>query len=458
MRATLTAGSGRRRLGPGSASSPTETRTVPSVMPTAARASGASRRWVVVAGCVSDFASPRLFEMSTSLSAFMSANASSLPPVDLEGHHGPPAVHLPQGQLVLRVATRGTGARPGGARACCHSSRVRATVRHESPPCSTRSDSVSRPLTRTQALNGDIDGPVCRMRFLTGPVDELARSEHRATEDAALAVDVLRGRVDDDVGAVLERVGEDRRPEDVVDDDLRPGGVGEVGDRRDVDELLHRVARRLEEDRRRRLRTAPHATGRGPAPSTKTVSTPHRGRISSRMTKHDPKSARDDTTRSPVAEQRRQRDEHRRHAGCRREARLGALEQAQPLLEHRHRGVAVAGVDEVVDLVLEGRLGLLGRLVDEARRSGRAPRPSRRNRCAPALPARRWCRGCQSARRAAQPCRHGSPAIFQPDTVRWPSAVVRALEALEDVVRRTETGRVAASAAATERTPDRQRK
>ncbi len=36
------------------------------------------------------------------------------------------------------------------------------------------------------------------------------------------------------------------------------------------------------------------------APSTKTVSTPHRGKISSRMTKHDPNSARDATTRSPA--------------------------------------------------------------------------------------------------------------------------------------------------------------
>ena len=36
------------------------------------------------------------------------------------------------------------------------------------------------------------------------------------------------------------------------------------------------------------------------APSTKTVSTPQRGRISSRITKHDPKSAREATTRSPA--------------------------------------------------------------------------------------------------------------------------------------------------------------
>ncbi len=34
-------------------------------------------------------------------------------------------------------------------------------------------------------------------------------------------------------------------------------------------------------------------------PSTNTVSTPQRGRISSRITKHDPNSPREETTRSP---------------------------------------------------------------------------------------------------------------------------------------------------------------
>ena len=50
-----------------------------------------------------------------------------------------------------------------------------------------------------------------------------------------------------------QRPGEHRRAEDVVDDHLRAGRVRELGDRPDVDELLHRVARRLEEHRRRRL-------------------------------------------------------------------------------------------------------------------------------------------------------------------------------------------------------------
>lgn len=47
-------------------SKPTDRRITPSVIPAACRALGVSRRWVVVAGCVtSDLASPRLFEIST---------------------------------------------------------------------------------------------------------------------------------------------------------------------------------------------------------------------------------------------------------------------------------------------------------------------------------------------------------------------------------------------------------
>jgi len=67
-----------------------------------------------------------------------------------------------------------------------------------------------------------------------------------------------------------------------------------------------------------------------------------------------------------LAEQCSERDEHRRHAGGGGEAALGALEQSQPLLEHRHGGVAVARVDVLVDLALEGRLGLLRAVVDKA--------------------------------------------------------------------------------------------
>ena len=49
-------------------------------------------------------------------------------------------------------------------------------------------------------------------------------------------------------------------------------------------------------------------------------------------------------------QQRTERHENRGHAAGRGETRLRALEQTQALLEHRHGRVAVAGVDEVVDL------------------------------------------------------------------------------------------------------------
>ena len=43
-----------------------------------------------------------------------------------------------------------------------------------------------------------------------------------------------------------------------------------------------------------------------------------------------------------------QRPVHRRHARRGGEAVLGALERGHPLLEHPHRRIAVAGVDELV--------------------------------------------------------------------------------------------------------------
>ena len=66
-------------------------------------------------------------------------------------------------------------------------------------------------------------------------------------------------------------------------------------------------------------------------PSTNTVSTPQRGRISSRMTKHEPNSPREEHHPVALAQQGCECDEDGRHAGGRGEAGLGALELAQPL-------------------------------------------------------------------------------------------------------------------------------
>lgn len=56
-------------------------------------------------------------------------------------------------------------------------------------------------------------------------------------------------------------------------------------------------------------------------------------------------------------EQRTECGEHRGHSAGGAEAGLRALDEAQPLLEHLDGGVAVPGVDEVVDVAGERRLG-----------------------------------------------------------------------------------------------------
>ena len=92
--------------------------------------------------------------------------------------------------------------------------------------------------------------------------------EDDAAEAAALAVDVLGRRIDDDVGAEFERLLEERRREHVVDDQPRAGLVGDLGDRRDVDHFERRVGRAFEEEH---LRVRPHrllATASRSLPST----------------------------------------------------------------------------------------------------------------------------------------------------------------------------------------------
>ena len=77
------------------------------------------------------------------------------------------------------------------------------------------------------------------------------------------------------------------------------------------------------------------------------------------------RARRDDVVAGP--ELAEQRAVHRRHAGRGGEGVLGAFERRHPLLEHPHRRVAVAGVDELVGAGGdEARLGGRRVGVDEA--------------------------------------------------------------------------------------------
>ena len=69
-----------------------------------------------------------------------------------------------------------------------------------------------------------------------------------AADRRAVPADELRAGVDDDVGALLERLAQDRRGERVVDDHRNAGVVGDLGDRLEVGHVDARVADRLDED------------------------------------------------------------------------------------------------------------------------------------------------------------------------------------------------------------------
>src|SRR5262245_1947969 len=74
-----------------------------------------------------------------------------------------------------------------------------------------------------------------------------------AADQVGVAAEVLRRRVQDDVGAERERLLQVRRGERIVGDDHRADGVRRLGGGADVDDVQHRVRRRLEPDNARAL-------------------------------------------------------------------------------------------------------------------------------------------------------------------------------------------------------------
>ncbi len=79
--------------------------------------------------------------------------------------------------------------------------------------------------------------------------ERVAPREHeRAALDVAVAADVLRRRVEDDVGSERERALERRRRERVVHEDERAGLARDGDGGREIGDLHQRVRRRLEPD------------------------------------------------------------------------------------------------------------------------------------------------------------------------------------------------------------------
>ena len=129
-------------------------------------------------------------------------------------------------------------ARSGTAR-CAARSRSAGVIRTASVfrPRST-SQRVERPGHAAHRVLEELD-PLGDGRVVHG---------REAADHVRVAAEVLGRRVDDDVGAELERALEVRRRERVVDDDERADGMRGLGDRADVDDVEQRVRRRLEPD------------------------------------------------------------------------------------------------------------------------------------------------------------------------------------------------------------------
>ncbi len=227
-------------------SMPIESRSSPSPMPALRRASGDIEACVIVAGCATRLSTPPS-DSASEKHCSPSRNASIATPaaVQLEAQHRAETVLLARRERMSFVAAQ---AGPVHARHCrmivekLSDQRcvllVRAHARRERAQAAQRQEAVERRAGEAEAVRppGETldDGRVFR--------------DDRAADDVAVAVDVLRRRMHDDVGAERERPLQHRRQERVVDDAARADRVRGLRDVADVGDAQQRVRWRLDPD------------------------------------------------------------------------------------------------------------------------------------------------------------------------------------------------------------------
>src|SRR5665213_133130 len=190
--------------------------------------------------------------------------------------------------------------------------------------------------------------------------------EHGAADRRAVAADVLRRRVHDDVGAVLDRAQQVRRGERVVDDQRNAPRMRDPGNRGDVEDVELRVSERLGEHR---LRVRPN----------RRFERRRIGRIDQRHLDPEPRERVDDRiVRAAVqrggaddviarARDVQQREDRRGLTAGKSERADAAFERRQPLFEHVGRRVHDPRVDVAELLQREQPLGVRG-IVERVRR------------------------------------------------------------------------------------------
>ena len=103
------------------------------------------------------------------------------------------------------------------------------------------------PRSASQASNGPATAPAALWMNCSRAARSSSRVDGAPADHVAVAVEVFRGRVIDDVRAQLERPLEIGRRERVVDDEQRAAVMRDLRHRRDVGETHQRIGRRLDE-------------------------------------------------------------------------------------------------------------------------------------------------------------------------------------------------------------------
>ena len=171
--------------------------------------------------------------------------AASAPPLTTK-------LTMPPKSRIWRWATSWPGwvARPGQrtSRTRGWSSRNWAMSWAERQWRSMRTASVFSPRRTRKSLNGDDTdaGGVADEEQLLGP--GVVVDGHEAADHVGVPAEVLGRRVDDGVGAVLQRLLEERRGEGVVDDAAPTAVVGHAREGADVGDRQQRVRRGLDPD------------------------------------------------------------------------------------------------------------------------------------------------------------------------------------------------------------------
>ena len=286
------------------------------------------------------------------------------PAGELEGDHAAEGAHLAPGEGVLVEAFEPGIVDPGDRRVVFQRPRHRQRRRRVAVHAQLQGLDPAHDLERRQRRHHRAGHVLQPLQADGGHV--LGRSGGEAGDEIAVAAEILGRRMDDDVGAQLDRPGQVGGGVGVVDHRLRPVGAGDRRDRGDVDEAHVRVGRRLEVDH-------PGVAGDRPAEVLRVAHVdearrhPELGEPRADEGEGAAVEGLVDDDLVALAQERPQHRADRAHAGGERQRRLGAFEAGEAPLEEIEGRVADAAVEVPRGLAAEHRRALLGAVEGEGR-------------------------------------------------------------------------------------------